>query len=136
MGDKAPPMDMIRAMPVLEVRDVVASAAFYEEKLGFDSGKIFGDPPAFGIVARGTVTIAFDQSRDASRAPQNQYWAAYVYVADADALFAAYRAKGVGIVRDPEDTFYGCRDFDVRDLDGHLIAFGQDLVPSEAGPGL
>ena len=137
MSDGAPSTpDMLRAMPVLEVRDVVASATFYEKKLGFDAGQIYGDPPAFCIVGRGTVTVALDQSREADRAPQNQYWAAHVYVADANALCAQYRANGVEIVREPEDTFYGCRDFDVRDLDGHLIAFGQDLQPSEAGPGL
>ena len=127
---------MQRSMPVIEVADVKKSAAFYDEKLSFSPGTFWGDPPAFCIVGRDTVTIALDRSREAGRAPQNQYWAAYVYVDDVDALAEELQAKGVEILRGPEDQPYGCREIDVRDPDGNIIGFGQDLQPSEAGPGL
>ena len=132
--------DLIRSMPVLEVADVERSVAFYTEKLGFFAHQLWGEegePPAFCIVQRGNVTIALDRSREAGRKPNNQYWAAYLYVADADGLHDAFKAAGVEVVRGPENTEYGCRDFDVRDPDGHLIAFGQDVNPGkEPGPGL
>lgn len=126
---------MLRSMPVIEVTDVEKSAAFYSDMLGFSPGSFFGEPPAFCIVGRGRVTIALDRSREAGRKPQNQYWAAYVYVEDVDALAGELRSRGVEIVRGPEDTSYGCREIDVTDPDGHIIGFGQDLQPSEAGPG-
>jgi len=123
-------------MPVLQVADVRASVEFYTQKLGFGSHGFWGDGPDFYIVQRGAVTIALDRGQDGS-VPLNQYWAAYVYVADADDLCAEFKAKGVEIVRGPEDTEYGCRDFDVRDHDGHLIAFGEDLNPGKGDrPGL
>ena len=119
---------MIRAMPVLQVLNVTTSEAFYCDKLGFRSrGR--GDGPEFCIVQRGGVTIALDLSRDGSSPPVNQYWAAYLYVEDADALAQEFRERGVHILRGPEDTDYGSRDFDVRDPDGHIIAFGADLDP-------
>ena len=117
---------MIRSMPVLQVADVTRSEAFYRDRLGFESTGTWGDGPDFCIVRRGAVTIALDRSRDGP-VPLNQYWAAYVYVDDADALCAEFRGQGVEIVRGPEDSFYGLRDFDIRDPDGHLIAFGHDL---------
>jgi catechol 2,3-dioxygenase-like lactoylglutathione lyase family enzyme len=126
---------MIRSMPVLQVADVSRSERFYCGKLGFTSHGAWGEGPDFAIVQRGKVTIALDRSRDGS-VPNNQYWAAYIYVEDADALCAEVRAKGAEIVRGPEDMFYGLRDFDVRDPDGHLLAFGHDLSPAAAGPGL
>lgn len=126
----------LRSAPVLEVKDVKRSEAFYTEKLGFISHGTWGDPPGFCIVQRGTVTVMLDKSGRDREIPLNQYWAAYVYVDDADALAAEYRAKGLEIVRGPEDMEYGCRDFDIRDPDGHLIAFGQDLDATSAGPGL
>lgn len=126
---------MIRCMPVLQVSDVTRSMNFYSDKLGFASHGTWGDGPEFCIVRRGKVTIALDRSREGV-IPVNQYWAAYVYVENADALHAEFKEKGVEIVREPEDTFYGLRDFDVRDPDGHLIAFGHDLTPGPAGPGL
>jgi len=128
---------MIRSMPVLQVADVSRSVAFYCDKLGFVSHGTWGDGPDFCIVQRGQVTIALDRTRKSgSPVPLNQYWAAYVYVTDADKLCDELRAKGVEIVRAPEDMAYGLRDFDVRDPDGHLIAFGHDLTPAKAGPGL
>ena len=127
---------MIRCMPVLQVADVKRSMAFYCDQLGFISNGTWGDGPNFAIVQFGRVTIALDRSQADGPIPVNQYWAAYVYVEDADALSARFRKKGVEILRGPEDTFYGSRDFDVRDPDGHILAFGHDLEPDEQEPGL
>jgi len=127
---------MIRSAPVLQVKDVVASAEFYSDKLGFETAGFWGEPPCFCIVGRGLVTIFLDQSRDDGASPVNQYWAAYVYVDDVEALCEEFSAKGIEILRGPESTDYGCREIDVRDPDGHVIGFGQDLQPSPAGPGL
>ena len=121
---------MIRCMPVLQVADIKTSESFYCERLGFTSHGTWGDGPAFCIVGRGDVTIALDKSRNGAAVPTNQYWAAYIYVGDADALCAEVAGKGVEIVRGPEDMDYGSRDFDVRDPDGHLLAFGHDLKPA------
>ena len=124
--------DMHRSMPVLEVRDVNQSLTFYCDKLGFRSLGTWGDGPDFAIVGRGKVTIALDRSPDERAIPANQYWTAYIYVDDADALCEEFRGWSVEIARDPEDMFYGSRDFDVRDPDGHLLAFGHDLNPESA----
>jgi catechol 2,3-dioxygenase-like lactoylglutathione lyase family enzyme len=129
-------MAMIQAMPVLQVADVTRSVAFYCDKLGFVSHGAWGDGPDFCIVQRGDVTLALDRTRKGGPTPLNQYWAAYVYVADADQLCAEFRDKGVEIVRGPDDMEYGLRDFDIRDPDGHLIAFGHDRSSAKAGPGL
>ena len=130
------PATCIRSAPILQVRDVIRSRNFYTDKIGFSSHGVWGDPPCFCIVGRGTITIMLDAAQDPGPLPVNQYWAAYVYVDDVEALHREYKAAGVQITRGPEDMPYGCREFDVRDPDGHLIAFGQDLQPSAEGPGL
>ena len=127
---------MIRCMPVLQVSDVTRSEAFYCEMLGFRSHGAWGNGPDFAIVQWGRVTLALDRTRDDGPVPRNQYWAAYVYVEDADALCARFRDRGVEILRAPEDMPYGLRDFDIRDPDGHILAFGHDLTPGEVEPGL
>lgn len=127
---------MIRAMPVLQVKSVSASEQFYCEQLGFTSHGGWGDGPDFCIVQRGDVTIALDRARDGIAPPLNQYWAAYVYVDDADALLAELSRNDVAIVRQIEETPYGMRDFDIKDLDGHIIAFGHDIDPTVKSPGL
>lgn len=78
-------MATLRSMPVLQVRDVARSVAFYE-KLGFASHGVWGDPPLFAIIQRGDVTLALDRARQDGPIPLNQWWAAYIYVDDAKAL--------------------------------------------------
>ena len=127
---------LFRSAAVLQVSDVLRSRDFYLQKLGFESSGLWGEPPCFCIVGRDAVTIFLDQSREPGDPPVNQYWAAYIYVEYVDALCEEYRSNGIEIVRGPADTDYGCREIDVRDPDGHVIGFGQDLTPSPAGPGL
>ncbi len=128
--------EFIRSAAVIEVRDVLASRDFYRDKLGFETAGVWGEPPCFCIVGRGTTTLFLDQSRGEGALPVNQYWAAYIYVSDVAALIEEYEARGVEILRGPEDMPHGCREIDVRDPDGHIICFGQDLQPGPEGPGL
>ena len=43
---------ILSGAPVLLVKDVVASANYFRDKLGFSYDKIWGDPPDFCMVAR------------------------------------------------------------------------------------
>ena len=118
---------VVDSTTTIEVKDVAASEAFYREKLEFNPGKFYGEPPTFCIVRRDKVTIFLDKVRTPHPIPLNQYWALYIYVDDVDTIYAELQKRGVPIERAIEDQDYGCRDFDIRDPDGHLIGFGQDL---------
>jgi catechol 2,3-dioxygenase-like lactoylglutathione lyase family enzyme len=112
------------------VSDLVRAAEFYRDKLGFD--RYWGEPPCFVMVRRDGVQFMLRSGLYGGRPQPNRAldcdtWDAYVYVRDADGLHAEFAAKGVDIVRPPEDQEYGCRDFEVRDPDGYVICFGQDL---------
>lgn len=123
-----------RAMPVLEVADMARSLAFYTDKLGC-SAATWGEPPTFAIVQRGMVTLALNVVQG-TPSVSRKTWAAYLYVRDADALYAELQAAGVAIPHAPETQPYGCRDFVVDDPDGHILSFGQVLAPDPMGPGL
>ena len=45
------------AVPILFVRDVPASAAFFREKLGFEIDFLHGNPPFYGSVSRGDACL-------------------------------------------------------------------------------
>lgn len=48
-------------------------------------GGMWGDPPCFCIVGRDAVMVFLDQVRDGT-IPHSQYWVAYIYVDDVDAV--------------------------------------------------
>ena len=125
-------MATLRAMKVIPVSNVTAAEAFYA-RLGFASHGAWGDPPSFAIVQRGDVSLALDRHEGAL--PTNQWWAAYVYVDDAEAMRADVLNAGVETTEITRENAYGCIDFDVVDPDGNRIAFGQSLDPAP-GPGL
>lgn len=121
-------VNFIGSAATLEVKDVIASETFYREKLGFDPGHFFGEPPTFCICRRDKVAIFLDKVRTPHKIPLNQYWALYIYVDDVDTIYDEFQKKGVAIDRAIEDQDYGCRDFDIRDEDGHLIGVGQIMT--------
>src|SRR5262245_28767573 len=123
-----------RIAPFFIVDDVVATANFYRDKLGFRYERFWGEPPCFCMVWRAGVVIMLSQfpktglmrpNRLAD--PSGEGWDAYVWVDDADALVAEFRDKGVKIARDICDQPYGCRDFDIEDCNGYRLCFGRDL---------
>ena len=120
--------------PYFIVEDVVASASFYRDKLGFHFERFWGEPPAFCMVKRGGIVIMLSQfetrglMRPNNVATPERAWDAYIWVEDADALLAEFEAKGVTIARRICDQPYGCRDFDVLDGNRYRLCFGQDLT--------
>lgn len=118
--------------PVFVVDDVAFSADYYRDRLGFGYDRLWGEPPSFCMVRRGGVVIMLSQLVKQARPnrladPEGQLWDAYVWIEDADALAAEFKARGVNITREVCDQPYGCRDFDVEDCNGYRICFGQDL---------
>jgi len=119
--------------PLFMVRDVVASAAYYGDVLGFAHEGLWGEPPSFCMPMRDEMTIMLKQADDPGRIRPNGAggceWDAYVWVRDADALFAEVSAKGARIVYGLVDQAeYGNREFAVADLDGYVIAFGHNIA--------
>lgn len=52
---------------------------------------------------------------------------AYFWVDDVDALYAGFRRAGTDIIMPPVLRIYGMKEFEVRDLHGYVLCFGQDV---------
>lgn len=118
--------------PYFIVDDLVATADFYRDKLGFHYDRFWGEPPCFTMVSRNGITIMLSQPETKGLMrpnntvdPEQTVWDAYVWVDDADALYEEFKGKGVTIAREICDQPYGCRDFDIRDCNGYTLCFGR-----------
>ena len=119
--------------PYFIVDDVVTTANFYRDKLGFQYERFWGEPACFCMVHRSGVVIMLKQLEkpgamrpNSAVDPEGAQWDAYIWIEDADALYAEYKSKGVTIARDLCDQPYGCRDFEVEDCNGYRLCFGHD----------
>ena len=118
---------MEQAVPILPSRDLRETLAFYEA-LGFHNRG--ADPEAWDylVLRRGDVWLHFALQVELD--PLTTASGCYVYVDDADALFAAWQtqveadaASGSRIVA-PVTTDYGMREFAVIDRSGNLLRLG------------
>ena len=108
--------------PVFPVSDVPAAVAFYRERLGFDLGWIWGDPPIHANVCRGAVGINLTLEESETGSGE-----AYVGLRGIDAYYAELRARNVD-VGELDDRPYGMRDFAVTDWDGNRLVFGESIA--------
>jgi uncharacterized glyoxalase superfamily protein PhnB len=122
---------MIRQIvPVFFTMDIPATLAYYTEKLGFECLGTWQDPPVYGIVARDGRAIHFRCAEPPTANPDkyaDELLDAYLFVEDADALYAEYLSRGVEFTRGLGNMPWETREFVVKDCDGRLLAFGANL---------
>jgi catechol 2,3-dioxygenase-like lactoylglutathione lyase family enzyme len=115
--------------PILPSRDLSATAEFYA-RLGFERSGMW--PDEYLIVTRDDIGLHFFLAPDVD--PSSSIAGCYLYVSDADALFAEFsrvRLPLEGIPRlhgPPHDTDYGLREFAVVDHDGNLLRIGSSVA--------
>ena len=115
------------AAPVLFVREVNASAAFFRDILGFEIDFLYGEPPFYGAVSRDGAVLHLKWVHDAvfgaGRVEAEGLIMAFVSVDSIEALHAEYHAKGARFSQELTKQVWGGTDFHVVDLDGNRIAF-------------
>ncbi|MEI8146940.1 MAG: glyoxalase superfamily protein [Alphaproteobacteria bacterium] len=115
-------------VPILFVRDVSQSAAFYRDKLGFEIDFLYRAPPFYGAVSRGGAAClhlrCVHEPNFAELAAREQFLIlATVEVSDVHSLFEEMSGRGVDFAQTPTKQPWGGTDFHVRDPDGNVISF-------------
>ncbi len=126
-SDKGTKPHLVGSAAVILVRDVVRSEAYYREKLGFDRGRLYGQPPDFCIQSRDGCTVMLAASPLVTPHWQvvRSMWTAYFWVDDARSLYQEMIERGAVIDYELGVKLYGVLEFGVQDLDGHDLGFGE-----------
>ena len=123
------PIRLEAATPQFTVPDVVRTAEYYRDVLGFDIAGYWGEPPEFVIVSRDLVELFFnraDQSEVRTGRAAGAY-DAYIRVVAVDDLASELRTHGAEILEGPENRVYGQRELVIRDCNGLILAFGEEM---------
>lgn len=125
--------ELTRVAPVLLVRDLLASVAFWRERAGFESAGPHEAYGNFAMVTRGGVTVMLFQIPAGKEPPPPNWKIAgatnqmYIWTEDAAGLYEELRERGAPIDFELYDTPWGTREFGIQDPDENDIAFGQVL---------
>lgn len=118
---------ILQIAPQFFTTDLSATLTYYREKLGFVCVGSWQDPPVYAIVARDGHRIHFRCAEPPAPNPEkyaDELLDAYLFIDDADALYAEFAARGVEFTRSLGPTPWHSREFVVKDCDGRLLAFG------------
>jgi uncharacterized glyoxalase superfamily protein PhnB len=123
----AGPPVLTDVVPILFVRNVEATATFYQEMLGFEIDFLYGKPPFYGAVSRDGVRLHLRFVHE----PNFAQWAereeglilATIETSDVRGLFEEFKARGVDFAQTLVKQPWGGTDFHVRDPDGNVISF-------------
>jgi uncharacterized glyoxalase superfamily protein PhnB len=113
---------------MIHVPDVRATVAWYQS-IGFTVNDTYGDEGeglSFAILSFGSSQVMFNAGGQPSTSHRREV-DLYVYANDVDDLYARLRDR-VDVQSTPHDTFYGMREFIIRDLNRFWITFGQPSV--------
>ncbi|HKV26809.1 MAG TPA: VOC family protein [Candidatus Acidoferrales bacterium] len=137
MSGQAKTSRLFCAHPHFIVNNIVESAEFYRDKLGFTFERYWGEPPCFVMVLRDDVEFFLSCPGPGLAKPNHKVhpeiaWDAYVNVTNVDALCDEFKSKGVKILRGPENAFYDQREFEIEDCNGYCVCFAQDVSDSNS----
>ncbi|MBT6146029.1 MAG: hypothetical protein HOH74_11400 [Gemmatimonadetes bacterium] len=119
VAPSASPNQFIQGAPVLHVPDVMATARYYRDVLGFTWD--YGDKD-YCVVWRDNSAVHFTLGEQAPAGVHLFQW-----VKDVDGLHAEIIGNGAVVSVELMDRPYGIRDFSVTDPNGVAIVFGQDI---------
>jgi predicted enzyme related to lactoylglutathione lyase len=129
----AQPQKLFGISPSFIVDDVVKTAGYYRDVLGFNFNRYWGEPPCFVMLRRDSVEIFLSSTgvqglaRPNRKAHREVVWDAYVRVTDVEALRDELAASGAKIIRGPESTFYHTREIEVEDCNGYVLCFSESV---------
>jgi catechol 2,3-dioxygenase-like lactoylglutathione lyase family enzyme len=131
-------ISFIAAVPQFAVTDLVRTTEYYRDVLGFqiagywdgESVSLAPDAaPVFAIVWRDQVQVFFNRvdSPEVRTGRAQDAPDVYLRVVGVDALAEELRARGADMLDGPEDRTYGQRELVVKDCNGLILCFGEDM---------
>lgn len=139
-------IEFTSAVPQFTVPDVMQTAEYYRDVLGFQIAGYWdghsatqspSSPPVFGIVWRGKVEVFFSRADDSQVRTSRAEFAldAYIRITGVDELAAELRERGADIIDGPEDRIYSQRELVVSDCNGLVLCFGEEIGQRSGGSG-
>lgn len=120
--------------PFFIVRDVIASIAFYQDRLGFEVTFLGpDDDPYFAMIRRDGVRLmlkAITPEVQPTPNPSRHGWArwdAYIHAPDPDGLAEEFVSRGVSFREPLGINGDQLRGFEVMDADGYVLYFGRPV---------
>ena len=125
-------MKVLKITPILLVERIEPVLDLWERRLGFQ--RLVGVPEtgelALGLLARGETQVMLQTTSSLDLTARVSPRPTSVLYIDVESLDEAQRdLAGVEVLVPPHATFYGTRELSVRDSQGQVLSFAEQLAP-------
>ena len=124
-------MKIVSSAPHFFVRDIRASVRYYVDVLDFSEPDLWGDPPVFAMPQRDGFIVMLNQADSIEPHPNGakDCWDAYFWCDDIGDYYQQLLDRGANMIHGPEERqLYGMREIAVRDPDGYMLVFAEDMA--------
>jgi uncharacterized glyoxalase superfamily protein PhnB len=114
-----------KVVPMIHVPDVAATVEWYQS-IGFGVDDTYGndgDGLSFAMLSFGSSQVMFNEGGSTSASRRREV-DLYIYTDGVDQVYEQLKDK-VEVIEGPHDTFYGMREFILRDLNRFWITFAE-----------
>jgi uncharacterized glyoxalase superfamily protein PhnB len=122
-------MKILELTPMLESNDLKKTIEFYTKLLGFTCGSVSPDAenPGWCCLQKDGAIIMFSSRNAHSKiAEPTMTGSLYLNIDNVDEVWELLKDK-VTIEYPIENFDYGMREFAIRDCNGYIVQFGQDI---------
>ena len=120
-------MKLTELTPMLWVKDVKATIDYYVSVLGFTEGNYVPDW-GWGLVEKDQVKIMLARPNEHTAYNGSQFTGSLYLRTDNVETWWAHLKDRADIYYGIEDFEYGMREFAIRDCNGYILQFGQDIA--------
>ena len=118
--------------PQFVVKDVISTAEYYRDVLGFTEINYFMNPPVYAMVQRDGIQVHFGKADSdlfqTSNVPLRKVgFDMYFWVNDVKTLIEEFKANQANIVEPLTTRVYGNIEFAIKDCNGFKLTFGQEF---------
>ena len=107
--------------PVLAVKDVMETIAYWQNVLGFPNKWTWDEPPTFGAVSWQKVHVQFYEDEALAAASKgNSIWIRLQHIEE---LYKLHQEKNADIVAPLEKKPWGMWQYTVREINGYFLHF-------------
>ncbi len=120
-------------VPQFTVPDIVQTAQYYRDVLGFQIRGYWQDPPVFAIVARDDIELFFNLATPDTLPRTGRVsggYDAYLKVTGLKAIADQWQKQGANILEGPEDREYGMCELVIEDCNGLILTLGETIPVS------